>query len=130
MISTTSAQEIFSEEALEHLDVLEAGLLALEDDPGEQANQSMIDQLFRSAHSLKGAAALLKYQAISEIAHEVENLLEAIKLGTLHPGERLHDALLAAIDGMRTLLQMIGRPDYADFSALQALRLCQQLQTA
>ncbi len=125
-----SAREIFYEEADEHLGILEAGLLQLEEDDSADFDIELVDKLFRSAHTLKGASALLKYNTISEIAHELENLLESFKVQTIEMTPPLLDAMLSALDTMRNLLQMTHLPDYEKSSILYGLQACQMLQSA
>lgn len=125
-----SAREIFYEEADEHLGILEAGLLQLEEGDSSDVEIELVDKLFRSAHTLKGASALLKYNTISEIAHELENLLESFKAQTIEMTPPLLDAMLSALDTMRNLLQMTHLPDYEKKSILYGLQACQMLQSA
>jgi len=125
-----SAKEIFYEEADEHLGILEAGLLQLEESGSSTVNIELVDKLFRSAHTLKGASALLKFNTISEIAHELENLLESFKAQTIEITPALLDAMLSALDTMRNLLQMTDLPDYEKNSILYGLQACQMLQSA
>ncbi|OQY18554.1 MAG: hypothetical protein B6I36_06675 [Desulfobacteraceae bacterium 4572_35.1] len=129
MASSQTAKDIFFEEADEHLTILEKGLLQLEDD-ADSENVELIDRLFRSAHTLKGASALLKFNSISEISHELENLLESYKAGTVEITASLLDAMLSAIDTMRNLLQMTHLPDYEQSAVLYGLQACQMLQAA
>lgn len=126
-----SARSIFFEEADEHLGILESGLLEMEDSEElETVDARLVDRLFRSAHTLKGASALLKFNTISEISHELENLLESFKAGSILPDGRLLDAMLSAIDTMRNLLQMTHLPDYEQTAVLHGLQACQMLQAA
>jgi chemosensory pili system protein ChpA (sensor histidine kinase/response regulator) len=125
-----SARDIFFAEADDHLVILEAGLLQLEEDDPGLKKPELIDKLFRSAHTLKGAAGLLKFNSISEISHELENLLESFKANTLEITPQLLDAMLSALDTMRNLLQMTHLPDYAQTAILHGLQACQMLQAA
>lgn len=123
-----SARDIFFEEAEEHLAVLEAGLLVMEDQQQGPIDIELVDKLFRSAHTIKGASALLKFNAISEISHELENLLESFKSGLITPEAALLDAMLAAIDTMRNLLQITHLPDYEQTATLHGMQACQMLK--
>ncbi len=131
MTINSSARNIFFEEADEHLDILEAGLLELEDGITEADKRAaLVDRLFRSAHTLKGASSLLKFNTISEIAHELENLLEGFKSQSVDVTPRLLDAMLAAIDTVRNLLQMVDLPDYHQQATLHGLQSIQMLRAA
>ena len=103
--------QLFCEEAAEHLAILEEGLLQLERDPAAAAR--LIDRLFRSAHTIKGSAALLKLQGTSAVAHRLEDTLEALRDGRLRPSQSRTDALLFALDQIKVLISStaIGEPE-------------------
>ena len=71
-----SALQLFFEEAEEHLAILEEGLLQMERDPAVSAEA--IDKLFRSAHTIKGSAGLMKLKTASAVSHRLEDTLEGI----------------------------------------------------
>ena len=98
--------QLFCEEADEHLAILEEGLLQLEREPG--AGAGLVDRLFRSAHTIKGSAALLKLQGASAVAHRLEDTLEALRDGRLRPSRSRIDALLFALDQVRELVHQGG----------------------
>ena len=56
IIEDEELRELFQQESDEHLQVLEQGLLRLENDP---TDQETLDQAFRATHSLKGAAKMV-----------------------------------------------------------------------
>ncbi len=116
-----SAKEFFFDEATEHLAFLESGLLQietqLETDKKARPAAALLDSLFRSAHTLKGASALLKFQEICDIAHVFEELLEQIKLGTKTIGSNTIDAMLVGVDAMRALLHAVEKPEYKQIAS-------------
>ena len=61
---------LFLEEATEHLAEMSRACLALEKEPG---NGEAIDLVFRLAHSIKGMAASLDYEAVTRLAHRLED---------------------------------------------------------
>ena len=61
---------LFLEEATEHLAEMSRACLALEKEP---ANGEAIDLVFRLAHSIKGMAASLEYEAVTRLAHRLED---------------------------------------------------------
>src|SRR5512134_3947031 len=67
---------VFVEEATEHLADISRALLELEKDAGRG---EAIDQIFRMAHSIKGMAASLEYAGVSELAHRLEDRMQAIR---------------------------------------------------
>ena len=92
---------IFIEESAEHFAELSGALLELEKDP---ANAEAIDVVFRMAHSIKGMAASLEYTPIAEIAHRIEDRMQAIRdAGRVRPG----DELSLLFRGLSTLEAMV-----------------------
>jgi len=71
---------MFLEESREHLQTLNSCLLSLENDP---RNLSVLDEIFRSAHTIKGMSATMGFTAIAELTHEMENVLDLLRKGQL-----------------------------------------------
>ncbi len=69
----TEVLEIFAQEAEDHIKNIYATLGDLEREP---ANQSMLQSVRRSAHTLKGAAGAVKLRAVTQLAHRMEDLLD------------------------------------------------------
>jgi len=67
---------VFVEEATEHLAEMSRALLELEKDP---AHRDAIDRVFRMAHSIKGMAASLDYASVTEVAHRLEDRMQAVR---------------------------------------------------
>ena len=105
---------IFRDEANERLDSMSTALLAIEDG---RASVDAIDSLFRDAHTIKGGAGMLGLDAISELAHAVEDVLaNARQQGDLPAG--FADPLLRAGDALRGL---VNGDEPADTDAVAAL---------
>ena len=89
--------QIFREEAAEHLDGMDACLLAVE---AGQASGQTTDALFRHAHSIKGSAGMVGLREAGAIANAIEDVLErARESGFLSP--QLTEPLLRATDALR-----------------------------
>jgi two-component system chemotaxis sensor kinase CheA len=91
----------FFEESFEGLERLETGLLRLE---GQAVEPEVIDDIFRAAHSLKGAAGTFGFGAVTEIAHAMETVLDRIRAASMEPTSEVAAILLAAVDGLRQTL--------------------------
>ena len=102
----------FAPEAQEYLESLEAQLLRLEK---EQHNPEVINQLFRTAHTLKGSAYTVGFQSIGDLMHYVEDFMGSVREGRVKilPGHT--DALLRSVDVVRLLMRR-------DSSSLDMLR--------
>jgi chemosensory pili system protein ChpA (sensor histidine kinase/response regulator) len=92
----------FAPEAQEYLESLEAQMLRLEK---EEHNPEVIDQLFRTAHTLKGSAYTVGFQAIGDLTHYVEDFMGAVREGRvkIRPGHT--DVLLRSVDVVRLLMR-------------------------
>ncbi|PID58629.1 hypothetical protein CSB45_03540 [candidate division KSB3 bacterium] len=85
----------FLVEASEHLQILNDGLLALE---ANSKDTGVIDEIFRSAHTIKGSAAMLGFNVVSKLAHKMEDLLGKIRSEEIELSEAVIDLLLHSID--------------------------------
>jgi two-component system, chemotaxis family, sensor kinase CheA len=90
----------FREETADNVRVIAEGLLALESNPADRAT---IDGIFRAAHTVKGSSRLLGFSAVADLAHVMENLLGALRAGTLTISPTLNDLLLQANDALLAL---------------------------
>ncbi|HKQ33908.1 MAG TPA: hybrid sensor histidine kinase/response regulator [Nitrospiraceae bacterium] len=92
----------FAPEAQEYLESLEAQLLRLDK---EQHNSELINQLFRTAHTLKGSAYTVGFQSIGDLTHYVEDFMGAVREGRVKilPGHT--DVLLRSVDVVRLLMR-------------------------
>ncbi|NPV43024.1 MAG: chemotaxis protein CheA [Firmicutes bacterium] len=96
--------EVFVEEAQEHLNNLNQYLLRLEVSP---ENPEYIDEIFRSSHTLKGMAGTMGYEKISEITHEMENVLQGIRNGEIKINSKTVDILFECFDILENLVGSI-----------------------
>jgi two-component system chemotaxis sensor kinase CheA len=79
MIEDAKLRELFRAESEEHLQRLDDALLQLEKAP---ADQHLLEEAFREAHSMKGAARMLGLSAIQAPAHRLEDQFNAARRGT------------------------------------------------
>jgi two-component system, chemotaxis family, sensor kinase CheA len=97
----------FRVEAAEILEQLQKGLLELE--RGVPAVE-VVAKLLRLAHTLKGAARVVKQNGIADLSHSVEGLLVPIRDDGVAADARLLSAALQHVDAMRALLQALSEP--------------------
>lgn len=93
--------ETFLAEAAEHLRGVELALVALESRPTDAGT---LQEIFRSVHSLKGDARMVGFPTIAAFAHEVEDLLDGMRLGEVQVNEELITVLLRAVDVLRAMV--------------------------
>lgn len=91
----------FFSEAEQQVDMLESNILVIENDP---ENHDAIDEIFRAAHTLKGGSATVEMNELSGFTHKVEDLLDAIRSGTVKVTESVVDLLLRALDVIKAML--------------------------
>lgn len=92
----------FIEEAREHLQTIEQGVLNLQDILGDSES---INELFRAAHSIKGGSAMLGVGSIQHVSHRLEDFFKIIKENPqIKVDERLKSLLLAGFDPLAELL--------------------------
>ena len=114
---------LFAQEAEQRLGELASQLLDLER-VGNDAE--LVASIFREAHTLKGAAAVVGLETFSGVAHVMEDLLEQLRSGDRMATPALVDGLLAAVDGLAAMLPRAirGEDDQATADAItHALRV-------
>ena len=94
-------RRLFAQEAAERLSRLGEQLLQLEQ---SGSGRELIASIFREAHTLKGAAAVVGIDDASRIAHALEDLLEGVRDGTRQPTSELVDVALSAVDALSNML--------------------------
>jgi two-component system, chemotaxis family, sensor kinase CheA len=106
---------MFAEEAEGRLAALSELLLELERNGDDQ---ELLSSVFREAHTLKGAAAVVGMADVLRVAHAMEEVLEGLRRGDGSATSAMVDALLGAVDGMRELVPAAAagddRADQAD----------------
>ena len=97
---------LFLDESIEHLQAINSSLLIFEqrlDDEG------VIDQIFRSAHTLKGMAGTMGYDAIADLTHEMESALDLVRSKTQPATPELIDVLFVAAEQLETMVEDISQ---------------------
>jgi two-component system chemotaxis sensor kinase CheA len=96
--------EEFVREGEEHVTELNNALLTLESDP---ADESAMDQIFRTAHTLKGNFGAMGFEDASDLAHAVEDLLDEMREGEISVTADRMDHIFAGIDEIEACLDEI-----------------------
>lgn len=112
MIADKELRDLFKTESEERLQHLDDGLLRLEKMP---ADQLLLEELFREAHSLKGAARMLRLTDIQTLAHQLEDTLGMAKKEGAAPQPEVVVSMNQTLEAIRRLVQMeIGGTASAD----------------
>lgn len=96
--------EIFVEETKEHLQSLNDNILVLENEP---ENKDTINEIFRSAHSLKGMAGTMGYKRMQTLTHDMENVFSEVRNDKLKVTSELVDILFQCLDALEAYLDNI-----------------------
>ncbi len=98
----------FIEEAKEHLQTIESGLLDLQTIMG---NAESVNEVFRAAHSIKGGAAMLGFSSIQHVAHNFEDYFKVIRENNdFHVDQHLQTLFLQAFDKLQELVELLQSP--------------------
>lgn len=97
----------FKTEQSEHVQKINQGLLALEKKPAATERQTWLNDIFREAHSLKGAARAVGMTTIESLGHSLEDVLLNAKEGRLTFSPELFDLLYQALDAIELLVERI-----------------------
>ncbi|MDI6710288.1 MAG: chemotaxis protein CheA [Thermoanaerobacterales bacterium] len=95
---------VFLDELDEKIQVLNDGFLTLE---REGQHEATIQEIFRAAHTVKGSSAIMGYDRMSGLTHEMENLFDRIRQGRLQVTSQMVDVLFEALDTLKALREEI-----------------------
>lgn len=104
MFDSSEFISIFLNEANEIVEGLENDLVYLEDN---KSDNELLNKIFRSAHTLKSSAGTVGFEAMSNINHVAENLLEKVRSGTLEITADMITVLLEFLDTIKLMLANI-----------------------
>ncbi|WP_434521411.1 ATP-binding protein [Halorubrum sp. AS12] len=99
-----SHRAAFVAEAEDGITDLNNALLALEADPEDA---EAMDDVFRVAHTLKGNAAAMGYEDVSDFGHALEDLLDAVRQGDREVNPELMDLLFEGVDTVEAMVDEI-----------------------
>lgn len=93
--------DVFIEESKEHIQSLNNRLLELENDP---TNMDTVNEIFRSAHTLKGMSATMGYKDLADLTHIMENVLDAVRNDKLKMNSAILDVVFEAVDNLEEMV--------------------------
>jgi len=96
-------RSLYVAESRENHEGIVSNLLILEQGTDSHA----IDEIFRSAHSLKGMSASMGFMHMEEICHALEDVFSQIRSGNLQVSQALMDDLLAGVDDIESMIDDI-----------------------
>ena len=101
----TLLMDTFKVELEEHVTMMTQAVLTLEKGDEADNQAELLEQIFRNAHSLKGAARAVELEDIKELAHKLENLFSAAMDGTISLAGDIFDLIYESIDTFKLLME-------------------------
>ncbi len=100
-MDTNQYLEVFIDESTEHLQSCNENLLALEQNPHDL---SIVNEIFRNAHTLKGMSATMGYEDLADLTHKMENVLDAIRNEKISVTPEILDVVFESIDHLEAMI--------------------------
>lgn len=101
-------KRLFVTEAREYLRELNEAMVELEADPSDMAK---VDEMFRACHTMKGMAGMMDIEAVTEAAHALEDLLNALRTGRVEPTGEVAEAIFAGLDALEGMVGTVSRSE-------------------
>lgn len=117
-MSSEEYKEMFISESREHLAALNQAILELERSP---ENTEVINEIFRSAHTLKGMSATMGYENISELSHKMEGVLDKFRQGSIPITPDFVDILFDCLDLLETMVEAVAENETKEIDASQVM---------
>lgn len=111
--------EIFIEESKEHLQAINEELLKLETEP---ENTAIINEIFRSAHTLKGMAGSMGYEDLASLTHEMENVLDLLRNDKLKITSKIMDIIFKCVDLIEKMVENIEQGGTGDENVTEIVK--------
>ncbi|OBR66797.1 chemotaxis protein CheA [Paenibacillus oryzae] len=110
---------MFIDESNDHLQSLNENLLQLE---GSPEDLSIVQSIFRSAHTLKGMSATMGFEDLASLTHEMENVLDLVRNSKLKMDSFIFDTLFKGLDALEAMVHDIvgGGTGQADVTSIVA----------
>ncbi len=115
---------MFIDESRDHLQAMNEHLLSLENSPEDV---SIVQHIFRSAHTLKGMSATMGFEDLASLTHEMENVLDLVRNHKLQMDSFIFDCIFKSLDALEMMVEDIiqggtGKADVTDIvSALKSI---------
>jgi len=110
--------ESFLVETKEILEKLDLDLIELENRPDDN---ELLNDIFRSFHTIKGTSGFLGLLKLQTLTHHGEDLLNKLRKGEVQLNETIMDAILHGYDETKALLEVIEENKNEDYDIGEAL---------
>ncbi|MBU2320668.1 MAG: chemotaxis protein CheA, partial [Gammaproteobacteria bacterium] len=117
MDNLSQYNEVFFEEAQEHLETMETLLLAYDIDAPDMEE---LNSVFRAAHSIKGGSDIFGFKALTGLTHVMENMLDSARNNELILTTDLITVLLETTDVLKNILSCYREESEIDWEIIEA----------
>ncbi len=117
---------IFLQETEELLQVLDEDIVKLEH---SGATTELLNEIFRAAHTIKGSAAMIGHQRMSDLAHAMETVFDELRKGSRPVDAELIDTLLTSLDTLRALKVELTSPQSGEVDVSLAISMLHRIST-
>jgi len=105
---THQERNLFNQELNQHITLIETSLIDLE----QNYSKDLIEQLFRSFHTIKGNAGMIGYTAMQETAAETENILQFFRQNEVNLTEKTSETLFDILDYIKNLAANLSKQSF------------------
>lgn len=120
----------FVAESRENLEVIEFKLIELEQVPGDK---EIINAVFRPFHTIKGVSGFLGLDKINVLCHNVENLIDSARTGSIIINNEIADIILESVDTLKLMMEEVEKSIQAgistQFEDIDVSRLVEKIQS-
>ncbi|MCZ8512350.1 chemotaxis protein CheA [Paenibacillus filicis] len=95
---------MFIDESRDHLQAMNENVLSLESSPEDI---SIVQNIFRSAHTLKGMSATMGFEDLASLTHEMENVLDLVRNSKLKMDSFIFDYVFKSLDALEAMVEDI-----------------------
>jgi len=103
--------DVFIDEVKENTQRFNEGLLALEETPDKV---EILDEIFRSAHNIKGISQTMQFSDLANLAHSMENVLVPLRDGVMNTESGIIDLMFKCLDRIDELVNLVIQGTYTE----------------
>ena len=118
--------KLFLAETDEQLQLLDGHIIRLEK---ESENISLLQEIFRASHTIKGSSAMIGHQRMSQVAHAMENILDKVRKRALVVDTPIVDVLLKSLDTLKVLKEELTTGEESKIDINTLLKMLQSVIT-
>ena len=107
-IDLAKYSKLFVNESREYLRTLNEAMIELEGNPGDK---EIIEAMFRACHTIKGMAGMMNFKAVMETSHALEDLLNALRNGTIGQTDEVAEAIFRGLDALEEMVTSVERSE-------------------